>query len=500
MLQDINSKIESAPQPVENIISVRKEKITKLKQLGFNPYPNKFEFTHTLHELREKYSYLNSGEKSDDEVSICGRLLSRREMGKATFGHLRDFTDKLQIYLRQDVISEEKYKIFNELIDIGDYIGIFGQPFKTKTGELTVNATQWFLLSKSIRPLPEKWHGLKDVDIRYRQRYLDLISNSNIKEIFILRAKIINLIRDFLNERDFLEVETPIIQHLPGGAIARPFKTYHNAYSSDLYLRIAPELYLKMLVIGGLERIYELGKSFRNEGVDRRHNPEFTMLEVYQAYSDYNGMLELCKALLSFLVDNLRLSEITVGDKKVNLTDFNIVTLTDLFKQNFGSKLEIFKLVSDGKLKEFAKEIKFEFTPDTSDRKIFDHIFEEYIQQKLINPTFVLDYPIEFSPLAKSKVGDAGDVAERFELFIAGEEIANAYSELNDPEEQRKRFGQIKDEIHPMDEDFITALQYGLPPTAGLGIGIERLTMVLTNNSSIREVILFPLLRPETRG
>lgn len=471
-------------ESLENIVLIHKEKISKLREYGIDPYPNKFDFTHTLSEIIQNYKNLAPGEHSSDEISICGRLISRREMGKATFCHLQDSTSKLQIYLRQEIVSEQQYKIFHELIDIGDFLGITGNPFKTRTGELTVNTTRFQILSKSLRPLPEKWHGLKDIEIRYRQRYLDLISNPSVKEIFFIRAKIINLIREFLNRNNFLEVETPIIQYLPGGAIAKPFKTYHNAYNSEFYLRIAPEIYLKMLLIGGFERIYELGKSFRNEGVDRRHNPEFTMLEIYQAYANYEDMIELCKSLLEFVVKNLNLPTLPE-------LNFKTVTLEELFKETFGEKTDIIKIINEGKLLEFAKEINFEIKDEITEKKIFDHIFEEYIQKKLIEPTFVLNYPVEFSPLAKSQ----SNFAERFELFIQTEEIANAYSELNDPQEQEKRFGN---EIHPMDEKFITALEYGMPPAAGLGIGIDRLTMVITNSSSIRDVVLFPLLRPES--
>ncbi|MFN3966375.1 MAG: lysine--tRNA ligase [Endomicrobiia bacterium] len=466
------------------IEEIRKEKLEKIRSLGIDPYPKKFEYTHSIKEVIKNFSNINSGEVIQETVKICGRLLTRREMGKATFCHIMGQNEKIQVYIKQDNVGKENYQNFLTLIDIGDFVGFTGKIFRTKTGELTLNVEEFTILSKSLRTLPEKWHGLKDIETRYRQRYLDLISNPSTREVFILRAKIINSIREYLNKNDFLEVETPIIQHQAGGAIAKPFKTHHNAYDMDFYLRIAPEIFLKMLVVGGMEKVYEIGKSFRNEGVDRRHNPEFTILEVYQAFADYHDMLELCKNILKHIVQTLGL------EKK--LGEFKIKTLTELFKEQFGNDIEILKIVHERKLKDFAKEIKLEESEEISEKKIFDHLFDQFIQTKLIEPTFVIDYPVVFSPLAKAK---DEYTAERFELFINTEEIANAYSELNDPEEQRKRFLNQKEEIHPMDEDFITALEYGMPPCGGLGIGIDRLTMILTNSNSIRDVILFPLLR-----
>ena len=488
-------------QPIEKIILNRKSKLKKLEALNIDSYPNKFDYTHKTCDVNRDFSKLNPGDKSEENISVCGRLISRREMGKSTFGHIFDSTGKLQIYLRQNVVGENSFKTFIDMVDIGDFIGVEGTPFKTKTGELTVNAVRWCLLSKSLRPLPEKWHGLQDVETRYRQRYLDLIANENTRKIFYTRAKIITLIRQFLDKNNFLELETPVIQSMPGGALAKPFKTYHNAYRMDLFLRIAPELPLKISTIGGFDRIYELGRNFRNEGIDRLHSPEFTMLEVYQTYADYNDMLKLCKEIISFVIKELGLQEeIEYGSHKLNLSEYKVISLEELFRKMLG--LDLKETLEKNEIRKVAKKLNIEVSNDSSDKKVFDSIFESRIQCELKNPTFVIDYPVIFCPLAKRKK-DNPFYAERFELFIGGEEIANAYSELNDPEEQRKRFlaqGEKHDDgenIHPFNEDFITALEYGMPPCGGLGIGIDRLTMFLTNSASIREVILFPLLKPE---
>lgn len=478
--------------------NIRKQKLRKLIRKGINPYPNKFITSHNTQEVTNQYSQLVTGEKSNDVISIPGRIVSRREMGRATFAHLLDYTGKLQIYLREETLGKENYDLFLNLIDIGDYIGCEGTPFRTKTGELTLFVTKWSLLSKALRPLPEKWHGLRDIETRYRQRYLDLITNTEVKNIFYLRAQIISTLRDYLNRNDFIEVETPIIQTLPGGALAKPFKTFHNAYNLDLYLRIAPELSLKLLVIGGLEKVYELGRSFRNEGVDSRHNTEFTMLEVYQAYTNYTDMMDLCEKLVMEVVNTaIKKNEVVFGDKKISFkAPFKRIKLSDLFKEK--TNADIFDIIGNKQLNELAKKMQIDLPEGITEKKIFDHLFEKIIQPELIEPTFVTDYPTAFSPLAKGNE----TVAERFELFIAGEEIANAYSELNDPEEQRKRFLQQKqdradEEAHLYDENFITALEYGMPPCGGLGIGIDRLVMVLLGKPSIREVLLFPLLKPE---
>jgi len=479
-------------------INIRKQKLIELQNKNINPYPNKFVYTDTLSKIKSLYSKIKESEISQEKVSVCGRIIFIRTMGKATFLNILDATDKLQIYMKKDIVGEQSYNDFLNYVDIGDFIGVTGNVFRTRTGELTVNTQQWTMLSKALRNLPEKWHGLKDIETRYRQRYLDLIANPDTRKIFYTHAKIINCIREYLNKNDFLEVETPIIQNLAGGAIARPFKTYHNAYNKEFFLRIAPELYLKMLVVGGLEKIYELGKSFRNEGVDRRHNPEFTMVEIYKAYSDYNDMLVLCKEIIKYIVENLQINQpLQYGDKKINITNFNIISLDDIFKEILKVN-SITDIIYCGEIKKLAIKLGIEMDSEISDKKIFEHIFSEFIQSKLIDPTFVIDYPSIYCVLAKTKQ-DNPKISERFELFIGTEEIANAYSELNNPEEQRNKFLLQKkddDELHPFDKDFITSLEYGMPPCGGLGIGIDRLTMLLTNCESIREVILFPLLKP----
>ena len=481
--------------PIEKLVENRKEKLGKIIVSGVNPYPNKFDFTHSLSAMKTEFESLKTEEVIEKEIKVCGRIVARRQMGKATFFHIQDFSGRSQAYIKTDVVGQENYISFIELLDIGDFIGLTGRPFRTRTGELSVYVKSFQLLSKSLRPLPEKWHGLKDVDTRYRQRYLDLISNAEVKDIFIKRSNLISLMRNYLTGLGFLEVETPIVQHLAGGALARPFKTHHNTYDMDLFLRIAPELSLKMLVVGGLEKVFEIGKSFRNEGIDRQHNPEFTMIEIYQAYSNCQDMIKLTQDLLVQIVTTLGLKDkISVEDKQIDLTNFRIATMNELFQETFEKKVNILELVAKNQLKDFASEVKLEMPPDITDKKIFDHLFDQFVQPKLFNPTFVTDHPLAYSPLAKAK---DEITADRFELFVACQEIANAYSELNDPEEQRKRFGNQsqKDDIHPMDEDFVTALEHGMPPCGGLGIGIDRLTMLITNSPSIREVILFPLLR-----
>ncbi|MBU0951815.1 MAG: lysine--tRNA ligase [Elusimicrobia bacterium] len=481
--------------PIEKLVENRKEKLDKIIASGINPYPDKFDYTHTLSAMKTEFEGLKSEESIEREIKVCGRIVARRQMGKATFFHIQDYTGKSQAYIKTDIVGQENYINFIELIDIGDFIGVTGKPFRTRTGELTVYVKSFQILSKSLRPLPEKWHGLKDVDTRYRQRYLDLISNADVKDIFVKRSKLINQIRNYLTGLGFLEVETPIIQHLAGGAIARPFKTHHNTYDMDLFLRIASELSLKMLVVGGLEKVFEIGKSFRNEGIDRQHNPEFTMIEVYQAYSNCRDMIKLTQDLLINIATTMDLKDkINIEGKPIDLTNFRIATMNELFQETFDKKVNILELVAKNCIKDFAAEVKLEMTPDTTDKKIFDHLFDQFIQPKLFNPTFVTDYPLAYSPLSKAK---DEITADRFELFVACMEMANAYSELNDPEEQRKRFcsQNQKDDIHPMDEGFVMALEHGMPPCGGLGIGIDRLAMLITNSPSIREVILFPLLR-----
>ncbi len=495
--------------PIQQIINIRKEKFNKILQQGINPYPNFYKYSHDIMKIIEEFSFLQTGEVVENKiVSTKGRIISRREMGKTVFCHIQDFTGKIQIYLKKDVLGEEKFRFFCDLIDIGDIIGVEGEVFKTKTGELTINVGNYVLLCKTLRPLPEKWHGLKDIEIRYRQRYLDLISNTEVKETFLKRSKIISAIRKLLDEKGFIEVETPIIQPLPGGAVARPFKTFHNALSEEFYLRIAPELYLKMLIVGGFEKIYELGKSFRNEGIDRYHNPEFTMIEIYQAYADYNDMMKLMQEIFLVCCDALGYKDKFVYNDdgqtyEIYVNEFRKISFFELFDKYVNIPLEKFlnNEIDDETYKKLSIEIYETDENGTLQRKsikkLIDNVFEKHIQPHLVQPTFVIDYPKELSPLAKYKFENK-KITERFEFYVATKEIANAYSELNDPVEQYERFikNTDKEEKMAMNLEFIVALEHGMPPTGGLGIGIDRLCMLLTNNNSIREVILFPLMKP----
>ncbi|MFN3550435.1 MAG: lysine--tRNA ligase [Endomicrobiia bacterium] len=497
-------------QPLQQIIDIRKEKLKMLLQKGINPYPNKFKYIYDINNVIEKfYNLISHGEVYDKEkIIVKGRIILRREMGKSVFCHIQDFTGKIQIYLKKDILGEEKFSLFLDLIDIGDIVGVEGEIFKTKTGELTINVRDYILLCKSLRPLPEKWHGLKDTETRYRQRYLDLIVNPEVKNTFISRSKIISTIREVLNNKGFLEVETPIIQSSAGGAVAKPFKTYHNALGEEFYLRIAPELYLKMLIVGGMEKIYELGKSFRNEGIDRYHNPEFTMVEVYQAYADYNTMMELTKEIFIKCCNVLGYKDkIVYNDDgksyEIDINNFQKFTIAELFDKYVKIPLEDFveQKIDEKTYQKLGIET-YEVLDDDrikikkTNKKLIDNVFEKYIQPHLIQPTFVIDYPKELSPLAKYNFYNK-KITERFELYVACKEIANAYSELNDPLEQYERFLQqtTDEEKMVLNLEFITALEYGMPPTGGLGIGIDRLCMLLTNNNSIRDVILFPLMK-----
>jgi lysyl-tRNA synthetase class 2 len=464
---------------------IRIEKKEEFEKLGIEPYGRKYK--------KVSIEKIEEGEY----VKTAGRIMAIRKHGSASFADLVDWTGKIQIYFKKDIIGEKNYEIFKK-IDIGDIIGVEGEVFKTKTGEKTILVKNFIILSKSLRPLPEKWHGLKDIEIRFRQRYLDLIMNENVRKIFKKRIEILKNIREFLNNNGFVEVETPMMHPIPGGAEAKPFITYHNALDLELYLRIAPELYLKRLLVGNFEKIYEIGRSFRNEGISTLHNPEFTMLELYSAYGDYEEMMEITENLICYLSEKIfGKLEFEYQGKKIDLKKpWKRIKWEEVFNEYAGINNWRDEKIIEEKIKEFGIEVE-------EGENIFeklDAIFKKKIQPLLINPTFVIGYPVEISPLAK-KFKDNDKFTERFELFIAGIEIANAYSELNDPVEQLKRFeDKCKNEIDKkkkIDYDFIEALEYGMPPAGGLGIGIDRLVMLFTDSSSIREVIFFPLLKPK---
>ncbi|MFA5287023.1 MAG: lysine--tRNA ligase [Candidatus Omnitrophota bacterium] len=477
---------------LNELIEQRKAKAEALRAKGLSLYPAKVAEHIPIGQTIADF-------KEGAKASFCGRITAKRSHGKAAFLDLRDSTGKIQLYIKADIVGEDNFFIFQNL-DIADIVQVEGELFKTHTGESSIKVEKLAILSKALRPLPEKWHGLKDVDLRYRQRYLDLISNEDVKKVFTARSGIIKAVRAFLDSKGFLEVETPMMHSIAGGAAGRPFKTYHNEYSMDLFLRIAPELYLKELLVGGLDKIYEINRSFRKEGVSTRHNPEFTMLEVYAAYSDFQGMMHLCESLIASLLQGLSgKTVISYQGKEIDFTPpWKRVSFAELVKEKFDIIPSDDEGVMLRKLKEkgFAKEVNK--LSRTQIAKIIEEVLEEGVSS---NPTFVTDYFTSMCPLAKSRK-DNPLIAERFELYVAGMEIGNAYSELNDPLEQRKRFGEeIKDltpeEEKNVDDDYCLALEHGMPPAGGLGIGIDRLVMLLTDQPSIRDVILFPLLRPE---
>jgi lysyl-tRNA synthetase, class II len=457
----------------DDLYDQRVRRIAEIEALGFQAYGHRFDFTHTIPQILAEY-----GEKTAEQleprvqVRIAGRIMTIRRMGKAGFAHIAQNGERLQIYVRQDAVSEKEYALY-QLLDLGDMIGIEGYLFRTRTGELSVHAERLCFLAKTLYSMPEKWHGLEDVETRYRQRYLDLIANPDVRKVFLTRAKIVASLRRQLEARGFLEVETPMLQSIYGGAAARPFTTHHNTLDIDLYLRIAPELYLKRLVVGGLERVYEINRNFRNEGISTQHNPEFTMLEFYQAYTDYHGLMDLSEELLrQAAIDATGSAVVEYQGTQIDFSKFRRVSMREA--------------AGDASLKGQA----------------LVEVFEREIESTLIQPTIIYDYPVEVSPLSKNKP-DEPEFVERFEIYVAGMEIGNAFTELNDPREQRHRFEMQlamrekgDEEAHQMDEDYVRALSYGMPPTGGEGIGIDRLTMILTNSRSIRDVILFPLLRP----
>ncbi len=472
----------------------KKEILRKIRSLGFDPYPYRFEKTHTLRAVIKGFEDLSSKEEI---ISLAGRLVSLRGHGKTYFAHLTDGQEKLQIYIRQDEVGERAYSLF-KLLNVGDFLGAKGRLFRTKTGEPTLKVEEFELLSKSLRPLPEKWHGLQDKELRYRQRYLDLTANLQTRKVFEKRTEIIRFLRRFLDERGFWEVETPILQPLYGGAFAQPFLTHHQALDQTLFLRIADELYLKRLIVGGFEMVYEFGKDFRNEGMDRTHNPEFTQLELYQAYADYQDIMNLTEEMITDLAQAINGSlHLSYQGEPIDLSPpWRRLAVRDSLL-NWG-EVDIEKAPEE-ELRELCESQGIDTAELSGRGKLIEKLLDQLVEPKLRQPTFLIDYPQEISPLAKSHRSKPG-VVERFELFIGGLELGNAFSELNDPFEQRKRFqAQIaqKGEEDKVDEDFLTALEYGMPPTGGLGIGIDRLVMLFTDQPSIRDVILFPQLRPE---
>lgn len=477
------------------LMEQRLQKLRRLREQGINPYPYRYERTHLSSDILGRFEELRGS-----PVRIAGRLMTMRVMGKASFAHLLDQSGKMQLYVRRELVGEEQYALFKSL-DLGDFVGVTGKPFLTRTGEITVEAGEVVLLSKALRGLPEKWHGLTDTETRYRQRYLDLISNEESRKVLQIRSRTIDGIRRFLVDRGFLEVETPILQPIHGGAAARPFVTHHNALDRDLYLRIALELYLKRCVIGGIERVFEIGRIFRNEGISTKHNPEFTMMEVYQAYADYHDIMVLLEEMISTVaMQVLGTTEIEYNGNTIDLkAPWPRLSLRQAIMDESGVDYDLYP-TAEG-LYEAVRALGLRPEPGASRAKLIDVLLSEYVEPRLVQPTFLLDYPVEMSPLAKRKRDDDA-VVERFEAFIGGMEVANAFSELNDPLDQRQRFEQQMadkaagdEETQPMDEDFLTALEHGMPPTGGLGLGLDRLVMLLTGNPSIREVILFPQLR-----
>jgi lysyl-tRNA synthetase, class II len=494
-----------------DLIRQRRENFQALSQLGLDPYPRQFERTHTVDELVEVHG-AKAGEALEAEqprARTAGRILAIRSFGKANFLVLSDGKAKIQVYIRKDALPERDFSIY-KLLDFGDFVGVEGRVFRTKTNELTIWASALEFLAKCFLPLPEKWHGLTDVETRYRQRYLDLIVNPDSRKVFAVRSRVLAAIRTFLNGRGYLEVETPMMQPIAGGALARPFVTHHNALDMHLFLRIAPELYLKRLTVGGLERVYEINRNFRNEGISTQHNPEFTMLEFYQAYSEYRELMTLTEELLSAVArEAIGTDQVQFGEHQISLAPpYRRVSLRDGAGEAASARLGTD--IAPGDLRQrdaaagIAGRLGLEIHPQWGAGKIATEIFERLNEHALIQPTFVYDFPTEVSPLSKQRPDDP-ETVERFELYIGGFEVANAFSELNDPAEQRRRFeAQLADraagdqEAHAMDEDYIRALEYGLPPTAGEGVGIDRLVMLLTNSLSIRDVILFPLMRPRS--
>ncbi|MBN1385373.1 lysine--tRNA ligase [Candidatus Woesearchaeota archaeon] len=480
------------------LIAERKRKLDEIKKMGINPYAYKYSATHHSEELQEKYSRLNAEEKTEDTVKVSGRLMILRRMGKVTFSHLQDSRGKIQLYFSKDDLGDG-YDLV-KLLDIGDIVGAEGMIFKTKTGEVTVLVKKIELLTKSLRPLPDKWHGLKDEDARYRMRYVDLIVNPEVKKTFAIREKLISEMRKFLASKGFLEVETPVLQPIYGGGLAKPFVTHHNALDRQMYLRISNELYLKRLLVGGYDKVFEFSRDFRNEGIDTRHNPEFTIMETMCAYADYLDSMAVVEEMISTLaVEILGKTKLNYQGTEIDLTPpWKKMSMMEAVLEFTGKD---FKGIDLETARTYAKELRVEINNEMGVAGIMAAVFDEIVEERIIQPTFVMDHPVEISPLAKKKRGDE-DFTERFELIIGGREYANVYSELNDPSVLRENFEKHKelreagqDETHPVDDDFLCALEYGMPPASGIGIGMDRLAMLFANAGSIRDVIFFPILR-----
>ena len=499
----MSEKNESKPvveQDMNELLKVRRDKLAAIEAKGVAPFGHRFEVSHHANEVLEQFGYLEGEAESEEEITIAGRLMAIRGHGKASFSVLMDRSGRIQIYFKLDVLGEEKYSQF-KLLDIGDIIGVKGRVFRTRRGEITVRVDDFDLLSKSLRPLPEKFHGLTDTEIRYRQRYVDLIMNPEVMNTFVARTNIMKSIRDYLDARDFLEVETPVLGTIAGGAAARPFITHHNTLDIDMYLRIATELNLKRLIVGGMERVYEMGRVFRNEGMDVRHNPEFTSIEIYQAYADYRDLMDITEGIvLNAAQKVLGTTVINYQGTEIDLAKVKRISMNDAVKEATGKDFLSCQTVEEARA--MAKEIGVPYEERFGIGGILNAAFEEKVEESLIQPTFITGHPTEISPLAKRNPENPM-ITDRFEFFIYGRELANGFTELNDPIDQEGRFlDQMKqreagdDEAHEMDRDFITALEYGLPPTGGLGIGIDRLVMFLTDSASIRDVLLFPTMKP----
>ncbi len=495
---------------LKHITQQRLDKLETIRAQGINPYPRSYHRSHTTQEAVALYQQTESSQDiSSPEFNLAGRITAIRFIGKIAFFDIRDGSGKIQVFFSHDILGNEKYEFLHE-IDIGDIIGVTGKIFRTKAGEISVEVKDFTLLAKSLQPLPEKWHGLVDVETRYRQRYLDLISNEEVKPIFRLRSQTISALRRFLNERGFIEVETPVLQPVAGGALARRFKTHHQALDQELYLRIALELYLKRLIIGGFDKVYEIGRVFRNEGISTKHNPEFTMSEIYEAYADYNDMMTLFEDMVCYIArEILDKTKIKFGEESINLEPpWRRIYLREAIKERRG--IDFVDYPDADSLRRKMEQLGLEVDPKKDRGRLVDELISTYVEPALIQPTFLVDYPVEMSPLAKKKQ-DNESMVERFEAFIGGMEVANAFTELNDPIEQRERFrkqreiqsaelikaksGEEEREVEVIDEDFLLALEYGMPPTGGLGVGIDRLAMLFSDKQSIREIILFPQLK-----